>query len=310
MKGLAAIPQFSPRLPESARLAAWATALMVVILGSAFAHLTWTVLTPAQEFAAGLSAGGQVRSGGQAKSTGLEGVAALHLFGDTRAAPQAPKIKVPIDAPETRLNLKLHGVIASADESKAGALIAEGSGAEKHYKLNDALPGGAVLKEVHTDRVLLQRNGRFETLRLPKELLGDESSKGPAAAASQPVSKPRGPSRDVASGAARMPGTRSLQAYRERLMKDPAELWKMVRLEPVMEEGGAIMGYKVSPQRDRALFQQLGLQKGDIVTAVNGIPMSDTSQMGQALSQLSTSSRFEITVERNGQKQTLNVDMN
>lgn len=292
-------------------MAAWATGVMVLVLGSAFAHLTWTVLTPTQGGSAtGLGEGLAARSATQVKALGLDGVAALHLFGHTQSAPPTPKLKAPIDAPDTRLNLKLHGVIATADERKAGALIAEGSGAEKHYKLNDALPGGAVLKEVHADRVLLQRNGRFETLRLPKELLSDEPNKDAAAPTSRPVGKPRGPSRYVATGADRMPGARSLQAYRERLMKDPTELWKMVRLEPVMEEGGAIKGYKVSPQKDRALFQQLGLQTGDIVTAVNGIPMSDTSQMGQALNQLSTSSRFEITVERNGQQQTLNVDMN
>lgn len=298
MKGIASIPQLALRLPESARLAAWATGLMSIVLGIVFAHLTWTVLVPDPAPVSMVATTNTSTAARPGKVMGLDVVAAMHLFGHSVKKVEAPKVQAPIDAPDTRLNLKLKGVMATSDPALAGALISEGSGQEKHYRLDDMLPGGAVLKEVHADRVLLQRNGRFETLRLPKEKMT-----GTTASAKRGAPPRRTATRRTSGGG-------SLKEYRQRLMENPAELWQMVRLEPVMQDNGAIKGYKVSPQKDKQLFQQLGLRKGDIVTAINGIPMSDTSQMGQALNQLSTSSRFEITVDRNGRQQTVNVDMN
>ena len=73
-----------------------------------------------------------------------------------------------IDAPETQLNLQLRGTIAAGDETMAHAIIADGNGKDKVYFINDAVPGGAVLHEVYTDRVILNRAGILETLRLPR----------------------------------------------------------------------------------------------------------------------------------------------
>jgi general secretion pathway protein C len=98
-------------------------------------------------------------------------IAQLHLFGQaqSQAGGQAPTV-----APETKLNLVLRGVIVSGQASDALAIIGPRGGKEKDYTIGQSLPGGAELKEIYADRVILQHRGRLETLTLQRKLLSDE----------------------------------------------------------------------------------------------------------------------------------------
>lgn len=76
--------------------------------------------------------------------------------------------KQPADIPKTRLNLVLRGALAELGhkDKKASAII-QGSNQDKLYAIGDTLPGGATLKEIHPDHVVLSRNGQLETLYFP-----------------------------------------------------------------------------------------------------------------------------------------------
>ena len=96
-----------------------------------------------------------------------------YLFG------QAPKqstttTPAPVIAPETRLNLKLNGIIASDGNDTAGAIIEKSAGKQEYFSLGDTISNGVTLKEVYKDRVILSRNGRLETLSLPKTNLNND----------------------------------------------------------------------------------------------------------------------------------------
>jgi general secretion pathway protein C len=98
----------------------------------------------------------------------IERIAEWDLFG--RAPPPAAAApQVQAAAPKTRLQLSLHGVAASGESRDARAIIAEPSGVERHYRPGDAVPGGAEVAEIHPDRVILLRNGRYETLPLVRQ---------------------------------------------------------------------------------------------------------------------------------------------
>lgn len=97
-------------------------------------------------------------------------VAQYHLFGRADViAGNAPTV-----APQTKLNLVLRGVIASKSQEEALAIIATRGGDEKGYSPGERLPGGAELKEIYADRVILQHRGRLETLMLERKLLSDK----------------------------------------------------------------------------------------------------------------------------------------
>lgn len=99
-------------------------------------------------------------------------VSRFHLFGKAEVASQKG---IPTVAPETKLNLVLRGVISSDVPTDAIAIIATRGGAnEKGYSPGDRLPGGAELKEIYQDRVILKHRGRFETLTLLRKLLSEK----------------------------------------------------------------------------------------------------------------------------------------
>ena len=106
-----------------------------------------------------------------------------HLFGEV--APEAEPVKtvVPVDAPDTRLKLSLHGTFSSADAALARAIIADERGNEEMYAVGDILPGNAELSEIQSDKVILLRGGRYEILRLPRDTISGDTGTATISAA-------------------------------------------------------------------------------------------------------------------------------
>ncbi len=222
-------------------------------------------------------------------------IVALHLFGESSA-------EVVIDAenaPETPLKLTLRGVFATEDKGAAYAIIAGPDGKEMSYGLEDELPGGAVLKAVFADRVMLIRNGRSETLSLPKDILAYKLPP-PSATASPPaaaVPQPMGRATPSAPGAVGIGG--SLRSYREALRANLQSLAGLVHFGPV-HQGGKFVGYSLHPGADPGLFSRIGLQPGDVLTAVNGITLDNPARAPEVLNALTTANDLRLTLLRNG----------
>lgn len=90
-------------------------------------------------------------------------ISSFKLFGDA----QAPVKKQVIETeklPETTLKLKLTGVLAGRDNLQASALIEGPDRQTRSYRVDEEVPGGATLKQVYSDRVVLERAGRLENL--------------------------------------------------------------------------------------------------------------------------------------------------
>ncbi|MET0081366.1 MAG: type II secretion system protein N [Sedimenticola sp.] len=97
-----------------------------------------------------------------------------HLFGISRGQAKAPEKRV-VSAPETRLNLELLGIFADKNSSTGWAIISERGGDQKSYRPGDRLPGNAVLEAIGSGKVTLRRNGRYESLSIKKQTLGDHA---------------------------------------------------------------------------------------------------------------------------------------
>lgn len=90
-------------------------------------------------------------------------IASFKLFGDALA----PVATIPLKTeklPETTLKLKLTGVLAGKDNVQASALIEGPDRQTRSYRVDEEVPGGATLKQVFADRVVLERSGRLENL--------------------------------------------------------------------------------------------------------------------------------------------------
>lgn len=264
--------------------------ILVLWLGSGLAALTWELwpgaapsVAPPPDRAGVAGPGPAGRDGGQAWN-----IAQWHLFGEKSEGVSArPAVA---ELPETQLNLTLRGVVASDRAGDSGAIIASPDGRERFFGVNDALPGGAMLTEVHRDRVVLERNGQLETLRLPKESLdqggGERASRSPPSPGRLP----------------------SLNEVRDMVLSDPQRLNDLVQISP-RNEGGRFIGYELQPGRDAALLERLGLQPGDVVTAVNGVELNSPAKALNVMRTLAEADRVRVNLRRNGVPRSLVINL-
>ncbi len=206
------------------------------------------------------------------------------LFGTYSESTPAPVIQKVVDAPKTRLNLVLVGVVASNEANKNLAVIAN-RGSQATYGLNEVIEGTRVkLKAVLPDRVILDNSGRDETLMLE----GLDYSKRSAIA-----ERPSRKQEDSNEG--------KLDKIRQAILKNPQEIFQYVRLSQVKEED-AIVGYRVSPGKDASLFEASGLENGDIATEFNGFDLTAPDVMNKLASSMSDLTEINLTVLRDGQQ--------
>ena len=254
------------------------TILMVVVLAAQLASLLWRLLgstgtdatlTPTIDT-------------GAAPAVDLGSIVNAHLFGIASSSGD------PNAAPATAANLALAGTLAGLDPGQGWAIIGASAQAARVYATGATLPGGTRLVAVYPDRVILDRNGTRESLALPR-LSG--AAGGPAVAY-----RP-----DGAQSAS------LVDSVRELMTQDQSAVNELLRPQPVFA-GAQLRGYRVYPGRNRGQFAKLGLQPGDLVTAVNGAPLDDPNRALEALRGVGMGPAVTLTIDRNGQQQQLAID--
>ncbi len=264
------------------------TALLVIAIAYQLSTLTWTLMPGAAPTVAPVARPAAGNPGAPASNLGA--LATSHLFGE--AAEQAPPAPAAvIDAPETTLSLVLKGILARSADTNGGAVISSNRGEDRKYDVGNTIEGadGATLHSVYSDRVLIDRNGRLETLRFPKELV---SSGGPMAMPS-PLPQP--------------PPQANAGTLREAIGANAGRISDVLRVAPHVQEG-QVVGFRLTPGRDRAAFEALGLQPGDVVTDINGTVLDDPAQGLQVYESLGESTQANVTVLRDGVPQVLVID--
>ncbi len=275
----------------SARLPPWVALLLVLVLAWLLADLVWALWPRGEPDSLAAAAPTVQTVAGQAKrSVDTGALKRANLFGAYQATAAPVQASDVVDAPETRLRLVLKGTVADNEQSRAFAIIGEGSGDDAVYWVGDSIPGNATLYSVHPDRVILRRAGKLETLTL-KTLLDKASTQ-------RPQSSPR--------SARRPENSANMRQLREELLNNPAQITDIIRPQPVYANGQQL-GYRVYPGRDRQRFVALGLRPGDLVTEINGSALNDPSQGQQLLKQITESDVINLTIQRSGQTQTLTL---
>lgn len=241
-----------------------------------------------------------------APATAAASVAQWHLFGNPQTVDLAARA---LNAPKTALKLVLRGTLALPDAKDGIAIIADEHNVEHSYNVGDAVAGSAKLAEVYTDHVVLSHDGVTESLQLPSP--GERAApsaadraaavRAPGAAASVPAGYVPNSGANSAAAAAGSPGALARM--------NAADLARQVQFEPVFD-GGKIAGARLSGSgAAAALMNQIGLKPTDMVTAVNGTPLSSVSNPQQLLDQLGNASSLQITVQRDGRPATLTLNL-
>ena len=156
--------QWMRRLPVVANL------ILLLLLVEVIGRFAWQFVSPLNEVEVPVKQTAISKTTPPAVNIARQ-VAGYHLFGRAEVIANSNS---PTVAPQTKLNLVLHGVIASSNQEDAVAFIATRGGEEKSYSPGDKLPGGAELREIYEDRVILGHSGRLETLMLQRNELSDK----------------------------------------------------------------------------------------------------------------------------------------
>ncbi|MFK7815222.1 MAG: type II secretion system protein GspC [Gammaproteobacteria bacterium] len=225
-------------------------------------------------------------------------VAQLHLMG--KPAPISSTKQV-ANAPETTLNLKLLGVLAG-DKDYGYAIISSGGNKIKHYALGDDVPGGATLHAVFSDRVILERDIRMETLRLPRSNAKGFNQKKLTSTAKPLANKPTKPDASATD-------FETVGQFRQEIMKNPVRLTEFINAAPHNNDDGKFMGYKLTPSKNTDMFYQLGLEPEDVVININDIVLDAPNKGPEAMQALSSATEVKMVVIRAGTEITLFQDL-
>ncbi|WP_159739391.1 type II secretion system protein GspC [Vibrio atypicus] len=215
-----------------------------------------------------------------------------HLFGEYQEQRQVvtqPKVE---DAPKSRLSVVLVGVVTSTNPDKSLAVIAN-RGKQATYGIGEVIESTrAKLYQVQKDRVIVDNSGRNETVMLE----GLKYSKPEPEKAPQP-----------SSSTAQIPQNK-LEQIRDEIRKDAKQIFQYVRMSQVKRDGD-VLGYRLSPGKDKALFDSVGLKPGDVATQINGLDLKDSSAMGEIFQSISQMTELTLTVERDGQPYEIYIEL-
>lgn len=281
----------------------WLHTIVVVLLSLyliAFAaKLVWRIIPEPQLSATPTVSRAPVISSSSGKSgVNIAKIQQLNLFGNAAAKPAEPVAEV-TDAPETRLNLTLTGVVASS-EQEAGTAIIENRGSQAVYGLGEKIEGtNATLQKVYNDRVIIKNGVRNETLMLDGIDYDEANRRRETQTRQRPASKQEEDRSQLSEEA-----LEATAALRER----PASFTDFISISPKTEEG-QLIGYQVSPGKEPELFKSAGLQAGDVITQINGLDLTDLQQSQEALSELRNAQNIELTIIRDGSLTTLYLDL-
>lgn len=289
---------FQPRLTKafSDTLAKWAFALFLLLLAWTLGRFVWSFIgVPIISVTSHTSEKPNIVTTSSASAYELEQLINLNLFGLYNAT--VPLVESIIDAPRTNLNLTLVGLVANSAPTKGLAVIAN-SGSQNIYGVDETIKGtGVVLRQVLNDRVILRNNGRDEALMLQGV---DYSQRAQSVSNNKPSDQ-----KDVSS---KISSQTDLSAVKAEIIKRPQALLKYITLSQE-RENNKVIGYRLGPGGDSRLFNESGLKSGDVATAINGVDLTNPSQMNKIWRSLSDASEIVLTVRRSGQLHQVTIDL-
>ena len=86
-----------------------------------------------------------------------------------------------------------------------------------------------------------------------------------------------------------------------QLVQNPFDELKRIRIRPNESAGGL----EVQWIQNESILKRLGVQKGDVIRSVNGIPFTNMGDIANSINSLMNSERFDVEVTRKGESTAL-----
>jgi general secretion pathway protein C len=183
----------------------------------------------------------------------------------------------------------LKGTIVLPGSTANQAIMAAPGETEKVYVVGDRIADGAEVVEILPDRAVLRRQDRLEILRLSGTTLS-------ASVSTMADPSPADDIDDITET--------DLGEVRAAIKIHPEMVLSLVEAEPTVENG-QLRGFRVMPATDAVFMALLGLQPGDILSAINGILLDGEDRGQEQLRALAGASAFTFSVWRGDRPQLL-----
>lgn len=257
-------------LPRAPR---WTAVLLCGLVVADLAHSAWALRSASDSG----SAERPLPQRPRVSPFNVEHIVAAHLFGASAARDAVPD---GTNAPEIRLAFALSGIIATKNPTDGLAILGEQGKPAHLYRVGATVESTrARLFRVFVDRVVLDFDGRQETLLLPRSVL-------PGMASKQAVES------ETAAEAPLTVDPRQRSAAQSAfgsLFAEPNNV------------NGQMVGLVLHPAR--RLQRQYDLRDGDMLVAVNGVEISDPDVLQNVLAS-SSEKTLSLTFTRDGVEQT------
>lgn len=296
--------------------------LLVFVLSLSLARLFWLLFpVPSIPTASVAIATASGPADANNSSVNIAQLKSFTLFGKVEAPkeePVQPAVAMENTTVRTNLNLTLVGLMDSNSDTLARAIISSGD-KQDIYAVNSALPVGnnVTLSKVMSDRVIINNNGQYESLWLyqvdpnavPLIAPNPIAQQAPSASAEVPRTPLHSPETRTQQGPSRPSQESRVERNSDSVVAEASRNLADVVAMSAYSENGKLVGYKIRPGRDAEAFRSKGLQADDIVTAINGTPLSNPAKIMELYKNMGNTTSASLEIRRGGSVITVNVEL-
>jgi type II secretion system protein C len=218
------------------------------------------------------------------------GILANNPFGFP--AGQLKPLSVSGGGPVSRSDILLIGTVSGAP-ADSYAIFTDKSGKQEVFRIGEAVYNVGKLKRIYRDTVLISEGGRNIEIPMAELLTVREAS---------PTGGNVSPSafaRSIGSGTFIVDQKKVLFA-----LENPNQLMTDARLQPNFIDGKQ-EGFILREVKQGGIYQNLGLQNGDVLLRINDYNISNPDNALQAFTALRGMDRVQVDILRGGAKMTL-----
>lgn len=208
----------------------------------------------------------------------------------------------------TNLPIRLEGTVVHRNPFRSLATI-EASNKSLSYTVGDMIESLAEVVSVIRKKVIIRnkKNGKLEYVEIPRDL---KLVKRTPPKRFTPIKKPS--VKPTKSGIVKREGN-SFSARRsdvEAQLSNIGSLLRQAKAERAVDPvTGEVLGFKLVQIKEGSIFEQLGVQVNDIISAVNGEPVTSPNKAMLMFNQLKSANQISISVERGGSKVDLDYNI-
>lgn len=258
------------------------------------------VATPAGALPATPSAAPRVERGWEQRQV----ILTRNLFNVSTLTPTPEETPDPgPDLEKTALKLRLLATVAGAAAHSWAAVEDLDSREVVVVRVEDRLQERADVVAIERRRIVLRNQGKLEELALDEDAPGARPS---------PPRRTARRARGNSRGRVQRLGQDRFSVARSdvrSVAQNPAELFSQARILPKYEDG-QMTGVQINAIKPGSLFQQIGIQNGDVIREFNGIEITNQQDSAAVLREFTKAEEFNVRViGENGRERTYTYEL-